>query len=395
MPRADPITGQASSASDDASPAPWQRDHIDALDGLRFLAAVVVLFAHCWNVLAKPDDLNLAIRHSPLTIFLNGYGAVHLFFILSGFCLAGSAERIRKPADLLQFYVRRIFRIHPPYVYALLFAWLASIFYDGSRSNGGLTEEALRLMRVHLSPRQLLSYCLYPGNAAEQLSPAWTLAVEMNFSFLLPLMVWLSRRTHWALLILVSLYPLAFPGQLPGFYKYAFHFALGISIFEERTRLRGWASRLTTSGQSILLGIALGTFAAPPMLGIALAPDAGYLASGLFVSGLGGAMLLGAGLFSARTNRFLSARLLVYGGRRSYSFYLVHYPLVLLLGRMIHEPVGWLGGLAFTVVVFASTWIAATLSFRAIERPSIRAGNALCNLSARRVATVPQVSRLA
>jgi peptidoglycan/LPS O-acetylase OafA/YrhL len=111
-------------------------DHVVALDGLRFLAAAVVLLGHCFNVFQIPDPLSRSIRSSPLVLFINGYGAVHLFFVLSGFCLAGSAHRARELIGLAQFYIRRVMRIHPPYMYALALAWLASFFYDVSQGDG-------------------------------------------------------------------------------------------------------------------------------------------------------------------------------------------------------------------------------------------------------------------
>jgi len=370
-------------------------DHIAALDGLRFLAAAVVLIGHSWNCLAKPFEFDFAFRHSPLTLLINGYGAVHLFFILSGFCLAGSADRVRKLVDLAQFYTRRIFRIHPPYVFALLAAWVASFYYDTSHANGGLTASPLAMAAVHLSLRELLPYFLYPSVAGNQLNPAWTLTIEMNFSFLLPFILWLTRRTHWTVLLAASLYPLLYFTRLPDFLSYTFYFALGIAIFQEQARLRRWADRLPTLGRAVFLVLGLGVFASPWMLNVVYLPGFSYRPLGMGLSGAGGALLLCAALFFPGTNRFLSSRLLVYGGKRSYSFYLFHYPVMLLFTRIIRGPVGWPEGFAFIALVFVTTWAAAAVSFAVIERPSIRAGNFLCNVIARRIAGNPQVSRLA
>ena len=147
-----------------ANPEEQRRyDHVVALDGLRFLAAAIVLVGHCFNVFEVPPHIERPIRSSFLALFINGYGAVHIFFVLSGFCLAGSAERATKLVDLAQFYIRRVTRIHPPYMYALALAWLASHFYDTSQGGGALSAYIVKRASVHLPLSDLLPYFLYPS----------------------------------------------------------------------------------------------------------------------------------------------------------------------------------------------------------------------------------------
>jgi peptidoglycan/LPS O-acetylase OafA/YrhL len=56
--------------------------------------------------------------------------------------------------------------------------------------------------------------------------------------------------------------------------------------------------------------------------------------------------------------------------------------------------VTWTEGVVFVVVVFFLTFAAAAISFRLIERPCIRLGNAICRFIARRRSAEPQFSRL-
>ena len=100
-----------------------------ALDGLRGIAAVIVIFGHTFNAIDLPMSVRLAIVQSPVALLLSSTGAVQLFFVLSGYVLASSLSRARGWTDVVQFLVKRVFRIHPPYVFALLFAWCASFFY--------------------------------------------------------------------------------------------------------------------------------------------------------------------------------------------------------------------------------------------------------------------------
>lgn len=370
-------------------------DHVVALDGLRFVAAAIVLVGHCFNVFDIPAALSQSIRSSPLVLFINGIGAVHLFFVLSGFCLAGSADRARKVFGLTQFYIRRVMRIHPPYMFALALAWIASFFYDTSRGEAALSAYLLKRAAVHLPLPDLLPYFLYPSPAEHQLGPAWTLTVEMNFSFLLPLMVWMARRSHWSLLIGLSLLALV-PGDWPVVHLgYALFFSLGIAVFQERERLATWAARLPTIATPAIVSAGLFVFISPWLFHFVFNPGFQESRLGWLASAAGCAVLLCCAIFFRSVNRLLSTRALTYGGRISYSFYLLHYPIMILCSRTITAPADWFDGLVFTLSVFILTFVGAAASFRFIERPSIRLGNAMCQAFARRTSAEAQFSRLA
>jgi peptidoglycan/LPS O-acetylase OafA/YrhL len=346
--------------------------HVIALDGLRFIAAAIVLVGHCFNVFEVPQGIGRAVRSGPFGMFFNGYGAVHLFFVLSGFCLAGSADRVAKIIDLSQFYVRRVFRIHPPYMYALLLAWLASFFYDVSGGGEAMSNYIIKRANVHLKAVDLLPYFLYPSPAEQQLGPAWTLTIEMNFSFLLPVMLWIARRSHWSVLLVASCLALA-----------------------ERQWLWGFLDRLPTVAWFIVLALGLFVWVSPWTFGFVFERGFSYSPAGLAASGCGSAILLCAAVFFPKVSRPLASRPATYGGRISYSFYLLHYPVMILCTRAIRPPVTWMEGVIFVVVVFFLTFVAAAISFRLIERPSIRLGNAICRFIARRRSVEPQFSRLA
>src|SRR5689334_400989 len=88
-----------------------QKAHLQrfpGLDLLRFYAAVCVVL---WHQGARPF------------LFLNGWDAVTLFFVLSGFLITYLllAERERTSSvDLFAFYVRRTLRIYPLYLLVVL-----------------------------------------------------------------------------------------------------------------------------------------------------------------------------------------------------------------------------------------------------------------------------------
>ena len=376
------------------SGTPDVRGHVVALDGLRFLAAAVVLVGHCFNVIAIPESVQKLVRETPLVVFINGYGAVHLFFVLSGFVLAGSADRVRERIDLVQFYVRRVLRIHPPYVYALVVAWLASFVYDVSQSAGAVTPYLMKRASVHLTPEELVSFFLYPSDAKLQLGPAWTLAIEMHFSFLLPLMLWVTRRSHWSVLIVLSLFALFDGHRLWEPIDYAIFFSLGVAIFQERDRLQRLADALSSAVRFVAVGASLLVFAAPWLLDIVYEAGFAYSPWGTAVSAVGAGLLLWNSLCFDGVSRLLAHPSLAYGGRISYSFYLLHYPVMILCSQTLRAPLTAFDTVAYLASVFLLTFGAAALSFYVIERPSIRAGNALCRAISRRTSATPQFSRL-
>jgi peptidoglycan/LPS O-acetylase OafA/YrhL len=208
-------------------------------------------------------------------------------------------------------------------------------------------------------------------------------------------MVWITRRSHWSVLIELSALALLQPHWPYTHLDYALFFSLGIAIFQERERLSGWAARLPNIAVPAIVFAGLLIFTSPWLFRFVYNPGFQYSRWGWIASAAGGAILICCALFFPSPNRFLSSRPLAYGGRVSYSFYLLHYPIVILCCRAITAPVGWLDGLIFVLSVFTLTFLAAVASFRLIERPSIRLGNALCRALARRADSSAQFSRLA
>ena len=72
---------------------PGASPRLHALDGLRGVAALVVVAFHVLDYVALPRSLFSVWLMSPLGIFVNGPGAVHVFFVMSGFVLALASLR--------------------------------------------------------------------------------------------------------------------------------------------------------------------------------------------------------------------------------------------------------------------------------------------------------------
>ena len=84
------------------------KPHYEILDGLRGVAALLVVFYHIF------EGLSFAAGGTLITTINHGYLAVDFFFILSGFVIGYAYDdRLRKSMTLGNFFKRRLIRLHP------------------------------------------------------------------------------------------------------------------------------------------------------------------------------------------------------------------------------------------------------------------------------------------
>lgn len=348
------------------------------LDALRGLAATSVVIRHVFNAVAMPLALRRALLQSPLALLLNGQGAVQMFFVLSGWVLAASLERSRERAPWLPFYLRRIFRIHPPYVFGVLLAWTASFWYPPPAIGRGLTLWFRHSSAMRLEPAALLASLSFPGHADGLLPVGWTLEIEMIFSFLLPLLVMAARPWRGAPLLLASVALLALPEQLHLLW-YSFDFALGIVAYRERRALAHALAGWPAWGRVAAVALGLVLFTGPLLLGWST-PASGIVVSGfapreVLMMGVGAVFLVVTATSLPSLTRALAWRPLRFLGRVSYSLYLVHFTVLLLVAPLVMSASFPLRELALLAVVLGLSLVLSAASFRWVERPSIALGS--------------------
>jgi peptidoglycan/LPS O-acetylase OafA/YrhL len=160
------------------------RSHLRGLDGLRGLAALYVVLFHCWLLTFPGFPRNSG--PSWLGWLMYGRLAVVFFLVLSGFSLAISPARHGwEVSGVGRFLRRRAWRILPPYwaalVLSLVVAWLvvpASHF--GPPTGKTVLVYGLVLQDVFTAPT--------PNGAF------WSIAVEAELYFLFPLLLLIRRR---------------------------------------------------------------------------------------------------------------------------------------------------------------------------------------------------------
>lgn len=152
--------------SGEANPA----THIPVLDGVRALSISLVLAGHLLPLGPKAFDLNSTAASLGMA----------LFFCLSGYLIVTFLHR--KP-DVVDFLIRRVFRIVPALVLFLAVAMAAGI---GVGSQAALLNLAF------------VSNYFYAGLSPYALSHLWSLSVEMQFYVAIALAILLlGRRGLW------------------------------------------------------------------------------------------------------------------------------------------------------------------------------------------------------
>ncbi|HEY2476532.1 MAG TPA: acyltransferase [Candidatus Cybelea sp.] len=155
---------------------------LGVLDGLRGLAVLLVLWYHVWEFswLTPPESLAFL----PAT----GFVGVILFFFLSGFVISypfvrSRAHQTRRPS-WANFAWRRFIKIVPSYALSIAVAY--AIGY------AQLQPDAKPL--PDLTTHFLFVHTWFPNRFGTINGVLWTLAIEVEFYFVFPLIWWLFAR---------------------------------------------------------------------------------------------------------------------------------------------------------------------------------------------------------
>lgn len=350
-----------------------------ALDGLRGVAAAIVVFGHCMCVMQRTAGAFPVVFRTPLALFLNGPGAVQVFFVLSGFVLTGSLTRTSGRYVNLRFLVRRAFRIYPPYWFAVTLSWLASFFYVLPLPRDGFTPWIATFAGIHPPVSSLLWFFPWPNEAGGLMPVGWTLTVETLFSLIFPLLVMVAVRTHWLLLIAASGTVLLTNVTRPVGIINALAFSIGIALYYEQDVLRAFFTRGSAARLAVWLVISLLLFLAP-LLFFPLIPVYGLFVFDwprwtLLTLELGACGIVAATVGSRGMAQIFAARPIAFLGRISYSLYLLHFTVLILATRLLSHPPTALDVVLLPIGVFVVTLPLATLAHRSIEMPAIAIGS--------------------
>ena len=130
-------------ATPSAIKAPATHRRLEILDLLRALAILAVLVFHYTFRGAAGDDAFTTFSLPALAPFAKyGYLGVQLFFVISGFVIAYSAEN----RGAIEFGIARIARIYPCFIICMTLTFLVTLAFGAPRFETGLTHWAANLV---------------------------------------------------------------------------------------------------------------------------------------------------------------------------------------------------------------------------------------------------------
>ncbi|WP_275779271.1 acyltransferase family protein [Streptomyces coacervatus] len=344
--------------------------HLQGLDGLRGLAALYVVLFHCWLLTFPGFPENSG--PSWLGWLMYGRLAVVFFLVLSGFSLAISpARKGWQQGSVSRFLRRRAWRILPPYWAALALSLLVAFFlvpasHHGPPNGRTILVYGLVLQDVFTAPT--------PNGAF------WSIAVEAELYLLFPVLLYVRRR--WGAVILVAGVALLAvargllaqnaspvegnnwlaPNLAPVFV--AGLVGAGILVAREKIRRLPWHWLAALAVIPVLSVIAVKGSAWTVhhyfWVDLAIAP-----AMTMFIA----AVATGRPVF---LTRLLATRPMRSLGNFSYSLYLIHLPIIMVVVRKIapHYVSAGLPRFCFTLVLgLPASVLAAWLFAEIFELP--------------------------
>lgn len=344
--------------------------YIQGIDGLRALAVLAVI-----------------LFHLDASFLPGGFSGVDVFFVISGYVVSASLFRNYRPdffSFLTHFYARRIIRIFPALIVCLIIvsasttlfvpeSWLSHTNkYTGLLAFFGISNIALVWLNDgYFSPK--VDY--------NPFTHTWSLAVEEQFYLCFPLLLFLMLKfknkrnlpgilisgSLSIFLILSLLYAVHETDASPdnAFYLLPSRFwelACGALLFQMHAR----GKMIPTSHRTMFFSLLFGVLFV--VSGFIFSKAENFPFPWAILPVCGTALLICGVIHKSRKRpiiqMFIENRLFVYIGKISYSLYLWHWPVYVL----IRWTIGLETILTMSLAI-ALTFVSAIISYHYIEVP--------------------------
>ena len=350
-----------------------KRRYITGLDGIRAIAVIMVL-----------------AYHLKLALFKSGFLGVTVFFVLSGYLITGiliSEVEEEGTIDLKNFWLRRIRRLVP----AVMSMAVVIIFVSAVVNRIIFTKGCKDFLASVLGFNnwwQIFNKVSY-FEAAGVPSPfthCWSLAIETQFYLIYPLILLgiyklvksrgegrakrgllFAGVTLLLALISVILMIVLFDPQKDASRVYYGTDTRAFSLLFGALLAILWEYRMVPRRLSASVNMVLGSvsFAVLLVMTIAINGSSNFWYRGGQFFGTILTVLMVYAVSGRKTclSRFLSNPVLKWIGDRSYSIYLWHYPIILLISKGLKAS-WWI-----TLIEIVLSVVLAELSYRFIETP--------------------------
>lgn len=354
------------------------KPHYDLLDGLRGVAALMVIFYHVFEAFAtSPIDQR----------FNHGYLAVDFFFILSGFVIGYAYDDRWKTMTTKDFIKRRLIRLHPMVVLGAVLGVIAFCIqgcekWDGTQVSISMVMLAL-LINLFLIPAVPGSGPEIRGNGEMYPlnGPSWSLFFEYIGNIMYALFI--RRMSTKALTALVVLAGIGLTSFAIFNFSGAGHLGVGWTM-EEYNLIGGFLRVLFSFSIGLLMSR---VFKPIPVKGafwicslaIVVLLSMPYVGNGeaLWMNGIYDSvcailifpMLVYLGASGKTTDKH-SARICKFLGDISYPLYMVHYPLIYLyFGWVKKENLTFAEAWPEAVALVVGSIVLAYISLKLYDEP--------------------------
>lgn len=336
------------------------------LTAIRGWAAIIVVFYHVDLFYYKDGG----VLHN---IIKNGYVFVDVFFVLSGFILTMVYWNLKR-ADVGTFFARRFFRIYPLHFSVMLF--IASVVAAAQLFHVSLNSGFP--WRVYPAVLLLVQPFIY-DHVVGWNTPSWSIGVEFACYALFPFVIWALQQIEprWRLVILIAF------GGLEAVYLHAqlqeltagygamlrglFGFLLGASLSAWLQDVDCLSIEVASITECLCVAGLVMCVLAGSLWGI-------VLLSAILI----GVLSYDAGIIA----QYLRSPTCLWLGQISFSVYLVHFPVLMILGKFIAP---WrlpfprhTADILFIGTSMAVVLLCSAITYRYIEMPARRWGANYC-----------------
>jgi peptidoglycan/LPS O-acetylase OafA/YrhL len=346
--------------------------YLPEVDGLRFLAIfMVAIWMHTTHFIDEKFFSNGLITDAYWSNFVmeGGYG-VSIFFMISGFILSLPFAKVHfnrdsniKKISLKRYYLRRLIRLEPPYIIALIIFFIGNVWV--------LHKYSFEELLPHFFASAFYLHNTIYDSFSYVLPIAWSLEVEVQFYLLAPLLccIYLIRLKYlrWAIFVAAIV--------ASGIYNYQFImgtvvkffccFGIGMLVTDFYCNKEKFIS---SPAWCFIIGII-------SLLVIVLVPTltsfAGYWLKFFFTTVFFYTVLTNEKMKQIFSNKYLT----IIGGM-CYSVYLLHFGILSVMGRLLQSTNWNLSNTAYLPLYFllftCCILFISAIYFLLVEKPFMK-----------------------
>ena len=353
-------------------------ERLIVFDFIRLIAILLVVFSHTLRVGDLPFDVTL----------LGKIGNA-VFFFISGYLIYLNNSNIKLKSDICYFYKKRLLRIYPLYILAIVCGLLLSIFL-----NGHVAQSSFEIIVSILG----LQMVFYPVLVHDPIL-FWFIGMIVIFYIIYPIVMYLSSGNIKKYIIYSSLFiglmiPIkVFTGFIGGgVFEYYFVFVAGVIV--------AWTKLFSSPRVRVINIISLTVFISSSLITLIFQPSIGELEHvpltlsiviqvGLvmllrFIHGISTVFVLHMIYSSISPGKWIN-KLIINGAFASYAVYLFHGDIFRIINNIMSLGGDLIVSLLSSPLIYDIMLILIFIPIVFVISYYIQKGESICMIKVRRL----------